>query len=79
MYFPTLSESSTNVAGLFLWKEAVHLAYWIPKAEGSDRDRFIKVVDPELLLVELIDEVLQRFTPLLSHGEELSVELQSVE
>ena len=49
------------------------------RPEGDDGDCFIEVIDPELLLVEPIDEVLQRLSLLLPHDEEMSFGLRSVE
>ena len=49
------------------------------RAEDGACDRLIEVVDPELLLVEPINEVLRRLSPLLLYGEDLGVGLRSVE
>ena len=49
------------------------------RAEGSDRDGFVEIVDSEFLLVKPVDEIFQRFTLLLLHRKELCVGLGMVE
>ena len=50
-----------------------------PRTESGDGDRFVQVIDLELLLVELINEILQGFSLPLLADEKLGVRLWPIE
>ena len=49
-----------------------------PRVKGSDGYYLVQIIEPELLLIKSVYEVLQRLSLWLSNSKKLSVRLRSV-